>query len=192
LEEWEELVKLDQYEENVNETCTSFKVKDVHSLILRGIFNKDMFIEEKIDRLKQQLLPSDLTIRYNDFGEVMTKIESKFLNKHLNYKFSGWIERVKEFSEKSFGCDFLDFLDKELLKDQKYWWVFVENKEPSSRHRLFDATIVGGYRLSFLFPHSPVFIVEKKYAWMLIVDRDQKWVRTLSKSGDKNASQQNA
>ncbi|HEY8935568.1 MAG TPA: hypothetical protein VIM65_10130 [Cyclobacteriaceae bacterium] len=91
-----------------------------------------MFLEEKIDRLKNRLSPNDLTIRYNDFGEVMTKIESAFLNKELNYKFSGWTERLKQFSEKSFDCSFLDFLENNLQKDQKYWWVFMESRVPNS------------------------------------------------------------
>ncbi|MBI3220883.1 MAG: hypothetical protein HYZ44_15315 [Bacteroidetes bacterium] len=138
-----------------------------------------MFLEEKIDALKRSISSKDLTIRYNDFGEVMTKIESAFLTKHMNHQFSGWTDRLKPYSEILFDGFWLDFIKKELVEDQKYWWVFTDDLDPHSRHRLFDATIVGGYHVSFLFSKSPVFIVEKKYAWMLMVDREQKSVKKL-------------
>jgi hypothetical protein len=139
-----------------------------------------MFLEEKIDLLKKQLSSADLTVRYNDFGEVMTKIEFVFLNKSLNDKFSGWLERLKDYTEETFDCDFSELLKTKLTKGQKYWWIYVEDNEPNSRHRLFDATTLGGHHLSFLFHDSPVFIVEKKYVWMLIIDREKKQIKQIN------------
>jgi hypothetical protein len=111
----------------------------------------------------------------------MKKIESVFLTKHMNHQFSGWTARLKHYSEIQFDDYWLDFIKKELVpvEDQKYWWVFTDDLDPHARHRLFDATMVGGHSMSFLFSKSPVFIIEKKYAWMLLVDREQKSVKKL-------------
>lgn len=131
-----------------------------------------MYLEEKLDLLKKELYPEHLTIRYNDFKEIIDKIESKYLHfDNLNFKYSGWKERLKDFEESSFKSDVFDFIDRQLKEKQKYWWVFVDPPNHSnSRHRIFDATTKGGKRLAVLFQDSPIFIIEKKYKWMMAID----------------------
>jgi hypothetical protein len=136
-----------------------------------------MYLEEKLDKLKRDLFPNDLTIRYNDFKQIMSKIESKFLIDDLNFKYSGWIERLKDFKKYDLNANPFDFLKPRLIDDQKYWWIYVEGPYNNSRHWLFDATIKGGYHLSFLFSDSPIFVVHKKYDWMIMIDNKSKLIK---------------
>jgi hypothetical protein len=138
-----------------------------------------MFIEEKLDNLKQELTDKNLVIRYNDFKSIMSKIENHFLsNENLNHKYSGWIERLKNFNENNFEEETFQLLTSKLKDNQKYWWIFVDSPcYPNSRHRVFDATLLGGQRLSFIFSESPIYIVHKKYDWMIMLDRKQKLIK---------------
>ena len=136
-----------------------------------------MYLEEKLDRLKRELEPKDLVIRFNDFKQIMSKIESKFLIGDLNYKYSAWIERLKDFNAHDLDTEPFDFLKTRLKTDQKYWWVYVEGSHINSRHRVFDATIKGGESLSFLFHDSPIFVIHKKYEWMIMIDSKSKSIK---------------
>jgi hypothetical protein len=138
-----------------------------------------MFIEEKIDNLCRHFSTKDLVIRYTDYKVVMTKIENKFLlNINPNFKFCEWSERLNDFTINTYEKNTYDLLTDKLLADVKYWWIFVD--EPccvSSRHRLFGATLLAGKSLSYIFSESPIYIVHKKYDWMLMVDRKAKTLR---------------
>lgn len=132
-----------------------------------------MFLEEKLDILKNSLSEDDLSIRFTDYKSVMSKIESTFLTfNNPNYKYSGWIERIDKFEKEQLIGTFFENLLETLEDNQKYWWVFVDLPcFPNSRHRIYDATIIGGKHLSFLFTESPVFVIHKKYEWMMMFDR---------------------
>lgn len=136
-----------------------------------------MYFEEKLDKLKKDLGPKDLVIRFNDFKEIMTKIESKFLVDDLNNKYTGWIERLKEFKTLDLNIEPFEFLKTRLTKNQKYWWIYLEGSYINSRHRIFDATIKGGESLSFLFHDSPIFVIHKKYDWMIMIDKKARSIK---------------
>jgi hypothetical protein len=138
-----------------------------------------MFIEEKIDKLRKQFSTKDLVIRYTAYKVVMTKIENKFLlNINPNFKFCEWSERLNDFQVNTYEKNTYDLLADKLLADEKYWWVFVDNPcYVSSRHRLFDATLLAGESLSYIFSESPIYIVHKKYEWMLMIDRKTKTIK---------------
>jgi hypothetical protein len=131
-----------------------------------------MHIEEKLDLLKKDLFPDDLVIRFNEFKSIMKKIESKFLSaKDLNYPNSKWKERLKGFEKFDLTINKFELLDSKLDKGKKYWWVFLEQPDyEGSRHRIFDATLKGGKQLSYLFQLSPIFVIDKKYDWMIMID----------------------
>lgn len=133
-----------------------------------------MFLEEKLDLLKKTLSPEHLVIRYTDYKAVINKIEARFLRKDKQYPFCGWQERFVASEVYTIEGDVFEHLKTVLLEGQKYWWVYVEDNLPSTRHRLFDATCLGGERLSYLFYNSPIFIIHKKYEWMLMIDRKTK------------------
>ena len=138
-----------------------------------------MHLEEKLDLLKKELYPDHLAIRFNEFKSIFKKIDSKFLGEQdLNYPNSKWKERLKGFQESELKMGQLEFLESRLEKGQKYWWIFLEQPDyEGSRHRLFDATLKGGKRLSYLFQASPIFVVEKKYQWMFMVDESKGVIR---------------
>ena len=142
-----------------------------------------MFLEEKLDVLKKKLSPKEFQVRYNDYKQVMSRIESRFLRfDNLNYHFSGWKERLKDFQSQKYEGVTFDFLYENLEPEQKYWWVFVEGHgRPTDRHWLFDANWKGGLHLSSLFSQTPIFIVDKKYEWMWMVEPTTK---TLKKSAE--------
>ena len=141
-----------------------------------------MFIEEKLALLKQELSKEDFTIRYTDFKSIMSKIEAKFFSsKNPSYKYNNWDKRLEGFSESSFSESTFDYLGSTLKNSNKYWWIYVDSPcYSNSRHRLFDATLVGGERLSYLFSDSPIYIVHKKYDWMMVLDRSRKIIKEQS------------
>lgn len=62
-----------------------------------------MFLEEKIEAIKNKLSQNDLTIRYTNYKSVVTKVESKFLKRtNPNFYFNGWIERFQDFEKSNF------------------------------------------------------------------------------------------
>ena len=138
-----------------------------------------MFIEEKIEALKKQLSDKDLKIRFTEFKAIMEKIESHFLDfSDLNYKYSGWEKRLVGFEDKPYDNSVEELLNELLLDDKNYWWIYVEPPSyPNSRHRIFDASLKGGKSLANLFYGSPIFIVDKKYFWMIAIDRKKKILR---------------
>jgi hypothetical protein len=138
-----------------------------------------MFIEEKIDILTTQFSAKDLTIRYTAYKSVMTKIEHKFLQKiNPNLKYCEWLERFKDYNAYDYQEDTFHFLAQKLLPNEKYWWIFVDSPcYSTSRHRLFDATLIAGESLSYIFHDSPIYIVHKKYEFMLLIDRKTKIVK---------------
>jgi len=135
-----------------------------------------MFLEEKLDLLKRQLSNKDFAIRYTDYKAVMSKIEAKFLLfKSPNDRFNNWPERLKHFSKSNFSDSTFEYLKKKLTKKEQYWWVFIESPcYANSRHRLFEATLLGGESVSYLFSESPIFIIHKKYNWMIVLNRERK------------------
>lgn len=138
-----------------------------------------MFIEEKIDVLTKYFSAKDLTIRYTAYKSVMTKIEHKFLqNINPNFKFCEWVERFEDYIAYNYEGKTFDFLSEKLLPNEKYWWIFVDSPcYSTSRHRLFDATILAGESLSYIFSDSPIYIVHKKYDFMLMIDRKTKCIK---------------
>ena len=131
-----------------------------------------MHLEEKLDLLKKELYPNDLVIRFNEFKSILKKIDSMFLGEQdFNYPNANWRDRLKGFEESELKINQLDFLESRLNKGQKYWWVFLDQPEfEGSRHRIFDGTFKGGKHLSYLFHDSPIFVIEKKYNWMIMID----------------------
>lgn len=138
-----------------------------------------MHLEEKLDILKKELSPEHLVIRFNEFKSIIKKIDTTFLGEpDLNYPNSKWSVRLKGFQESELDMNSLSFLESRLDKEQKYWWIFLEQPEyEGSRHRIFDATLKGGKRLSHLFQDSPIFVVEKKYKWMLMIDKSKRIIK---------------
>lgn len=138
-----------------------------------------MHLEEKLDLLKKELYPNDLVIRFNEFNSILKKIDSTFLGEQdLNYPNSKWRDRLKGFEEYELKINPLDFLESRLDKEQKYWWVFLDQPEyEGSRNRIFDATFKGGKHLSYLFHDSPIFVIEKKYKWMMMIDESNEIVK---------------
>lgn len=138
-----------------------------------------MHLEEKLDILKKELSPEHLVIRFNEFKSIIKKIDTTFLGEpDLNYPNSKWSVRLKGFQESELDMNSLSFLESRLDKEQKYWWIFLEQPEyEGSRHRIFDATLKGGKRLSHLFQDSPIFVVEKKYKWMLMIDESKRIIK---------------
>jgi len=114
-----------------------------------------------------------------DYKSVMTKIESKFFKRtNPNYYFNGWLERFQDFKESSFEGTPFEVIGNNLLEGEKYWWIYVDAPcNANSRHRFFDATIIGGEALSYIFSESPIYIVHKKYEWMLMIDRKEKTIK---------------
>lgn len=138
-----------------------------------------MHLEEKLDLLKKELYPNDLVIRFNEFKSIIKKIESKFLGaEDMNYPNSKWRERLKGFEEYELNINQFDLLDSKLVQRKKYWWVFLDQPEyEGSRHRIFDATLKGAKRLYNLFHDSPIFVVDKKYGWMIMIDESKKIIK---------------
>ena len=131
-----------------------------------------MYLKEKLDLIKKGLYPDDLVIRFNDFKSILKKIDSTFLGEgDPNYPASKWRDRLKGFQKFGLETNPMDFLKSRRNKGQKYWWVFLDLPEnEDSRYRIFDATLKGGKQLSCLFHDSPIFVIEKKYKWMIMVD----------------------
>lgn len=143
-----------------------------------------MHLEEKIDRIKNKLSSDDLVIRYTEFKSIMGKIEKYFLsNDNPNYKYNGWIERLVKFEEETYSETTFDYLRNRLNEKEKYWWIYVESPSyPNSRHRVFDATIIGGESLASVFSDSPIFIIHKKYHWMIMLDSSKKIIKERYKT----------
>ncbi|MDW3645731.1 MAG: GNAT family N-acetyltransferase [Bacteroidia bacterium] len=136
-----------------------------------------MFLEEKLDRLKEILSPDDLRIPFNEFYPIKSRIEAAFMSfENPNFHLNGWKERLKNYELHNFNKETFDFLAEKLPAAERYWWVFMEDPQYAmSRHMLFDASQKGGEHLSYLFHDSPIFIVDKKYRWLLMIDRREKY-----------------
>jgi hypothetical protein len=134
-----------------------------------------MQLEEKIARLKRQFGPEDLRVPFTDAKEILRKIETQFLrHDYFNFPESGWMQRLKGFEQIRLDCIATDFIEDHLDPEQKYWWVFVDPPfHHSSRNKIFDATTKAGLALSSIFRGSPIFIIEKKYAWMWAIEVEE-------------------
>jgi hypothetical protein len=138
-----------------------------------------MFLEEKLDRLKKEFYPEDLVIRFNDSTAVLKKVDELFMGRQdLNHLHLNWCNRMKGFDASELKTNLGELLASRLQKGKKYWWIFMEQPEYSgSRLLLFDATLKAGKQLSHLFPTSPIFVVDKKYKWLLFIDTDLQIVK---------------
>lgn len=138
-----------------------------------------MHLEEKLDLFKKELFPDDLVIRFNEFKSILKKIESKFLSTEgLNYPNSNWRERLNDFEKFELKINPFEFLESKLVQGKKYWWVFLDQPNyEGTKNKIFDATLKGGKHLSYLFHQSPIFIIEKKYDWMIMIDQSNGLIK---------------
>ena len=142
-----------------------------------------MVLEEKIERLTLKLDAEDLSVRSLDFKAVMTRIEEAFLAiGDENYEYNGWLERIGNYQEIKFDLKLYELMDLILEDKTKYWWILIDPPfYQHSRHRLFEATKLGGKALIQIFRDSPIFVVDKKYEWMKVILTDEKILKEKTK-----------
>src|SRR5438128_4934698 len=132
-----------------------------------------MFLEEKIDRLKQKFLPAGFKVPFTGASSILKSIEREFivtkdLSKDLNnlrQRFNNWADNIKHKIEvKSVDLNIHnDWLDK-LEANTNYWIVIAYQSLPSVKHFVYDCKPKALIAL-FHITQSDFFVIDKKYRW---------------------------
>lgn len=142
-----------------------------------------MYWEEKIDRLKKEVDPTDFKVPFTDWSTILKKIEDKFVIKeNSDFPFSNWDNRLKEKKpiNKILTANINDELNK-LDSSQNYWMVLTKDK-PDFKNLVYDSKLTVIKILSGLW-HGDFYIVDKKYNWLTYFKRDTIDTEVF-KSGD--------
>jgi len=98
-----------------------------------------------------------------------------------NIQFNNWLDNLKNVNSSHFLTEeLLEFLNKTLNSDKNYWWVMVEGREEVGKHKIYDANLKAGKALINVFSDLPFFIIDKKYKWMMAIDRERRIVYILA------------
>jgi len=132
-----------------------------------------MFLEEKIDRLKQTFLPAEFKVPFTDGSDILKAIEAKFIvakdvskdPNNLRQRFNHWADNIKNKTavkpvDLNNHTDWLDKLDP----GTNYWAVTTDPGSPSAKHLVYDCKPKALVALISI-TQGDFFIVDKKYNW---------------------------
>jgi hypothetical protein len=145
-----------------------------------------MYWQEKTDILKKKFRQSDFRDPFNDWPEVLKKIEEKFIVRtNSNYHFSNWRDNLKNrIYLRTIPRQGIYTELKKLNKDVNFWVVVTFGNDPTSNNWVYDCKI---YSMEALLSiaSGDFYIVEKKYKWMVFFEMDrEKEEVALTKNGN--------
>ncbi len=132
-----------------------------------------MFLEEKIEKLKQGFPAADFKIPFTEGSNILKSIEAKFITvkdiskdlSNTDQYFNNWANNIKRKNKIktiviSNHQEWLNQLDVKI----NYWVVTVNSNSPSTKHLVFDCKPNSLIAL-FSIVQDDFFIVDKKYKW---------------------------
>ena len=131
-----------------------------------------MFWEEKIDRLKKEVDPTDFKVPFTNGSKILKKIEGKFVIKeNSNITFSSWDSRLKGKTQiKKILTANIDG-ELERLDLNKNYWIVLARDKADFKNLVYDSKPTVIKILSGLWD-GDFYIVDKKYNWLTYFKRD--------------------
>lgn len=151
-----------------------------------------MFLEEKIDKLKQKFPPSDFKVPFTEGSNILKSIEKTFIVakdvsrdiNNLRQHFNNWSDNIKnKIKIRSVDLDsrpdWLGLLDPHM----NYWIVVARQSSPSIKHLVYDCKPKALIDLLNI-TQDDFFVIDKKYRWFTYFQvKRQTGQATLFKSG---------
>jgi hypothetical protein len=130
-----------------------------------------MLWEEKIERLKKEIDPTDFRIPFMDWSVILKKIEDKFVIKETSdFTFSNWDSRLKERRQmKKILTANIDIELDKFDPNQNYWIVLTGDKA-DFKNLVYGSKPSVIKILSRLWD-GDFYIVDKKYNWLTYFKR---------------------
>jgi hypothetical protein len=131
-----------------------------------------MYWEEHIDRIKKSFTPTEFSIPYTDWVDILKKIENGFIIKvNSNDHFSNWADSIKKKIEIT-AVDLNDLKSTlRLLSHATNYWVIIPlGRGPSAKNYVYDCNFRSLLAMVQMCTGSSYcsgnfFIVDKKYSW---------------------------
>jgi len=125
-----------------------------------------MFWDEKIEVLKKKFPQDQFRIPFSDWSDILKKIETKFLKRSREYRFTYWSEYLKEkapiriIPRQEIGREIA-----KLSSRQNYWVIIACDNAPTTEHLVYDCKIDAAKALLSIAP-ADFYLGDKKYAWL--------------------------
>lgn len=132
-----------------------------------------MFLEEKIDALKQEFSVTDFRVPFTEGRNILRSIEKEFIivndvTKDLNnlsQYFNSWPENIKDKTEiRSINlADHTVWFDR-LDITTNYWTVIINRESPPLKHLVYDCK-PNALMALIAISQTDFCIIDKKYNW---------------------------
>lgn len=153
-----------------------------------------MFLDEKINRLKQEFSPADFKVPFTEGSNILKSIEREFITtkdltqdlNNLRQYFSNWADNIKyKIEVKTVDLNnHSAWLDK-LDTNTNYWAVIANRNSPSLKHLVYDCKPNALIAL-FSITQDDFFVVEKKHKWFSYFQVNRQLHQaTIFRSGGK-------
>jgi len=131
-----------------------------------------MYWEEYIELIKKSFTPTEFSIPYTDWVDILKKIENIFIIKaNSNDHFSNWADTIKKKIEVTVvDLNALKTALMPLSHGTNYWEIFPVGRGPSAKNYVYACNLHSLLAMVQMCKGSPYcsgsfFIVDKKYSW---------------------------
>ncbi|CAN5129912.1 hypothetical protein BH09BAC1_BH09BAC1_27060 [soil metagenome] len=139
-----------------------------------------MYWQDKLHevRAKHDLAEHELRSPFTDWPAIMKKIEANFIIKaNSNNHFTNWILHLKTALITQQSDNIADW--KTVLPESLQYYLVLTGKVASNKHFVFDCSPKALEVLVDAISDSHFYVVDKKYQWMVLFNRDEAFKRVM-------------
>lgn len=137
-----------------------------------------MYWQNKLHAIRARFGLKDHELRtpYTTWLPILKKIEARFVIKtNSNNHFNNWILHLKSTLVAQQADNITDW--KKVLPDCAQYYLILVGKVPSNKHYVFDCSRRALELLVDNNRDSHFYVVDKKYGWMLVLERDERYYK---------------